>query len=144
MICRADFEQLFPVSFPAENRSDTETFNYGPSAACIARWEDDGGAISVSPASDEPHATRRAEIAIPVSDLTRAGFESVARQVGATYGAALGLIATCDQIWRSENAISTAPLTKQEMCDSPLLHDLISDHQHQRRDRKIDHHTHAI
>lgn len=40
MICKADFEDLFPEIFlPRDIGGSTAE----PSAACLARWEDDGG-----------------------------------------------------------------------------------------------------
>lgn len=47
MLCKADFEQLFPKSFAAEHRPVQSSYAQAatsvPSAKCIARWEDDGG-----------------------------------------------------------------------------------------------------
>ncbi len=40
MICDADFEELFPTIF---RRGPHAANNLGPSADCVARWEDDGG-----------------------------------------------------------------------------------------------------
>ena len=39
MICKADFEELFPETFPA--RHDERAGQ--PNPDCLARWEDDGG-----------------------------------------------------------------------------------------------------
>jgi len=40
MICKADFEELFPELF---RPSATVSSVAEPSAKCLARWEDDGG-----------------------------------------------------------------------------------------------------
>ncbi len=40
MICKADFEELFPELF---RPSDMVKSVAEPSAKCLARWEDDGG-----------------------------------------------------------------------------------------------------
>ncbi|TCO68705.1 hypothetical protein [Rhodovulum euryhalinum] len=40
MICKADFEELFPDLFGPK---DIEPLAATPSARCLARWEDDGG-----------------------------------------------------------------------------------------------------
>lgn len=40
MICKADFEELFPDLF---RPTDIEPSAAKPSAKCLARWEDDGG-----------------------------------------------------------------------------------------------------
>ncbi len=41
MICKADFEELFPECFASQIQIRHEAA--APSQACIARWEDDGG-----------------------------------------------------------------------------------------------------
>ena len=46
MLCKADFEELFPELFPRENQA---TLSPAPSADCVARWEDDGGTVAPSP-----------------------------------------------------------------------------------------------
>lgn len=43
MICKADFEELFPDLFQPEPAPATHQTAKPPSTACIARWEDDGG-----------------------------------------------------------------------------------------------------
>lgn len=40
MICKADFEELFPDLF---RPTDIEPSAAKPSARCLERWEDDGG-----------------------------------------------------------------------------------------------------
>ncbi|PVA08247.1 hypothetical protein [Thalassorhabdomicrobium marinisediminis] len=42
MLSKADFEDLLPDVFPTSSAED-------PNAACIARWEDDGGQPERSP-----------------------------------------------------------------------------------------------
>lgn len=42
MLCKADFEELFPELFEQPRRTPAL-----PSADCVARWEDDGGAPAV-------------------------------------------------------------------------------------------------
>lgn len=98
MLCKADFEQLFPESFAPEQMIETETFDLGPSAACIARWEDDGGLTLAEFASDQPPARTSSRLAIAMSDPTRAGLAFVATSAAATYGVAWSLLATYDQM----------------------------------------------
>ena len=43
MICRADFEELFPEMFQPRHRPTAIDVADAPSPACIARWVDDGG-----------------------------------------------------------------------------------------------------
>jgi len=42
MLCKADFEELFPELFKQNPRAAAQ-----PSVDCVARWEDDGGAPAV-------------------------------------------------------------------------------------------------
>ncbi|MEQ5827854.1 hypothetical protein ACGYKB_10990 [Sulfitobacter sp. 916] len=49
MLCKADFEELFP-----ELRRVKKEETPGPSMECVSRWEDDGGApVSVRPPGRE-------------------------------------------------------------------------------------------
>ncbi len=54
MICRADFEELFPEIFQPRHRPAAINVADAPSPACVARWEDDGGRA--------PIRTRRQEM----------------------------------------------------------------------------------
>ena len=45
MVCKADFEELFPEVFKPEGRDAERTAPAGARPACIARWEDEGGAL---------------------------------------------------------------------------------------------------
>ena len=54
MICKADFEELFPELF---RPSDIVKSVAEPSARCLARWEDDGGrttSANIIPAATPP------------------------------------------------------------------------------------------
>ncbi len=48
MICKADFEELFPALFQPEPVLAPCPKAQGPSSECIARWNDDGGRQAVS------------------------------------------------------------------------------------------------
>ncbi len=52
MICKADFEELFPELF---RPSDMERSVAEPSAKCLARWEDDGGRTTSTNIIPLPH-----------------------------------------------------------------------------------------
>ena len=52
MICKADFEELFPELF---RPSDMERSVAEPSAKCLARWEDDGGRTTSANVIPLPH-----------------------------------------------------------------------------------------
>lgn len=43
MICKADFEELFPKTFKPDQRPVAGKAAGDPGPSCIARWEDDGG-----------------------------------------------------------------------------------------------------
>lgn len=62
MHCKTDLEQLFAGSSTRERKIETVTFDPGPSAACIARWEDDGGRTLDAFATDAPFARVAATI----------------------------------------------------------------------------------
>ena len=45
MICKADFEELFPEIFAPESRNGPKTTALQPNAECLVRWEDGGGRL---------------------------------------------------------------------------------------------------
>lgn len=49
MICKADFEELFPTIFPTKPKAAPAAKMAAPSAACIDRWESDGGRVLPKP-----------------------------------------------------------------------------------------------
>lgn len=59
MICRADFEELFPECFASDTPKRGETKPVGPSDTCMARWEDDGGRIAQGLVSSKAANLRR-------------------------------------------------------------------------------------
>ena len=67
MICKADFEELFPELF---RPSDMERSVAEPSAKCLARWEDDGG--RTTSANVIPLSRRR-----PIQEARRGSFFAV-------------------------------------------------------------------
>ncbi|SEN99523.1 hypothetical protein SAMN05216227_10382 [Pseudorhodobacter antarcticus] len=49
MICKADFEELFPEIFGSEPRLSPKPKVHQPSVECLGRWEDDGGDLGAAP-----------------------------------------------------------------------------------------------
>lgn len=70
MLCKADFEELFPELF---RPSDMVSSVAEPSAKCLARWEDDGG--RTTSASVIPLPQRR-----PIQEARRGSFFEVRRR----------------------------------------------------------------
>lgn len=60
MICDADFEELFPALFQPEPVRAARPKAQGPSAGCIARWDDDGGRQAASVWGAKLQVLRRA------------------------------------------------------------------------------------
>ncbi|KAA8606069.1 hypothetical protein AL036_16185 [Salipiger aestuarii] len=70
MICKADFEELFPDLLGPKVRRPSAA---GPSAECVARWEDDGG--RTTSANIIPLPRRR-----PIQEARRGSFFEVRRR----------------------------------------------------------------
>ncbi len=49
MICKADFEELFPTTFPQKHSSERSKVTPKSGAAHTARREDDGGKVRSAP-----------------------------------------------------------------------------------------------
>lgn len=73
MICKADFEDLFPEMFRPR---DNETSAAEPSAECVTRWEDDGGRGAPVAPTRQPDAScsRRPCLAHPAVFTVTMGF----------------------------------------------------------------------
>ncbi|SMC95513.1 hypothetical protein SAMN06295998_1137 [Primorskyibacter flagellatus] len=90
MICKADFEELFPDLFKPEPVAETRqtanpaTLVTSPSAGCFARWEDDGG-------QEVPAKLRRRAVSSArpqYAGVSRPGPLDLAMPVTAAYAAA--------------------------------------------------------
>lgn len=94
MISKADFAELFPPVTPRTCR-DTPA---GPSDACVARWEDDGGAISPARLHHEKRPPRSAHYGFRGWCPKRAGIAAAMMPAMATYGATSAMLALYGQI----------------------------------------------
>lgn len=50
MICKADFEELFPEIFPTESHNGRKEKVQRSNLDCLVRWEDDSDRLSAAPA----------------------------------------------------------------------------------------------
>jgi hypothetical protein len=102
MICKADFDELFPCARQqAPSAGETQAPEQkltqkpaSPSAACLARWEDDGGADDGVPGRIRPKARRPVSRAAVRSDPMEAGFMLASMPAVAAYGAAMTMLAS--------------------------------------------------
>lgn len=88
MLCKADFEELFPDLFKPIRHPVEGTTADAPSAACIARWEDDGGRHCSQLHRREAPVVRPANDGNPVPDLMRTSLAFAPFPAAAAYGAA--------------------------------------------------------
>lgn len=94
MICKADFEELFPATFKPKLRSSTVLALPEPAPACIARWEDDGGRttpVTVRPGLRSVHPSHYgSRMAAPA----RTGIAVSMFPAMAAYGATAAMLST--------------------------------------------------
>lgn len=90
MLCRADFEELFPDLFKPELEPvpAVRQIAKSPSAECIARWEDDGGLHAPLAPQDRTASARRPAFGYDVERMATAGAMAATAPVVATYAAA--------------------------------------------------------
>lgn len=98
MICKADFEELFPTMTKAKRRGAFPYSAGSPSKkACIDRWEDDGGRTLRIP-QQRRRTGAVAQLAKPddgtTPDLAEAGMALAMIPAVAVYGAASAVLAT--------------------------------------------------
>jgi hypothetical protein len=65
MICKADFEELFPHLFTVAQRTHPKTIVKRPNEACLRRWEDDGGHPGTASYPREPENSRQTLDSLP-------------------------------------------------------------------------------
>ncbi len=87
MICKADFEELFPETFRSHQRPLAGRTVGNPSPACLARWEDDGGRPSRQLPRCGVLVDRRANDGYPVPDPMRTSLALATMPAAAVYGA---------------------------------------------------------
>ena len=87
MICKADFDELFPDLFQAEPAPALHRMAKLPSAECIARWEDDGGLPLPANRTRPATSDRRSQYGVDVSALARAGAVAAMMPAATAYAA---------------------------------------------------------
>ena len=88
MICKADFEDLFPHLFKPEPTLPARKKAKTPSASCIARWEDDGGRSKPATRSSLVASGRRSQFGSDMRDFARAANSVATMPAAAVYAAA--------------------------------------------------------
>lgn len=88
MICKADFDEIFPETLPPARRAVEPKAAAGPGPAAIARWEDDGGALRRPLPRREARVPRTARDSYPVADPMWRNVALVTTLATASYGAA--------------------------------------------------------
>ena len=97
MLCKADFEEIFPELFEPNQRPLSETPVETSSPACIARWEDDGGRPNEMRCRDAT-AFHAAGDGGAVPDPMSTRFALAMMPVAAAYGAAWVMLASLDRM----------------------------------------------
>lgn len=88
MICKADFEELFPDLFQPEPNPDTPRMAKPANARCIARWEDDGGRSLPARQRGRMEFGRISQRGSNIPELARAGAMGATMPVAAALAAA--------------------------------------------------------
>ena len=68
MICKADFDELFPNLFAEDSRTRPQTIAKGPNDTSLRRWEDDGGHPGSASQPREPKNSRQTLDNLPRSE----------------------------------------------------------------------------
>ncbi len=87
MICKSDFEDLFPEIFQ-------------PDETCIARWEDDGGRTKRVPQVGPTSGSVQTSLGDSGHQPARAGEVFTTMPAAAAYGAAWVMLTTYDHLTR--------------------------------------------
>lgn len=96
MICDADFEELFPDLFQPEPAPGMQPIAKGPSAECIARWEDDGGLPGAPRERTAP--VRSPVFAYDMDGFSRAGAIAAVAPANAAYAAIRTMFSAYDEM----------------------------------------------
>lgn len=98
MLCKADFEEIFPKLFKPNQRPLAETPAAANSPACIARWEDDGGRLSDKMRRRDAPVFQTAGDGYAVPDPISTSFALATIPVAAAYGTAWTMLSSFDQM----------------------------------------------
>ncbi|MBT52721.1 MAG: hypothetical protein CMF72_04845 [Mameliella sp.] len=96
MICNADFDDLFPALFQPEHVPAVQPTAKAPSAACIARWEDDGGRHLPTAPQVRAAPPRRPAFGSDIERMVMAGAIAATAPAVATYAAASAMLSAYD------------------------------------------------
>ncbi len=100
MLCKADFEELFPETFKLNQCHVAPIVAGDPGPACLARWEDDGGRPSGQPRRRDAPVVRPARHGYAVSDPMMTGLALATMPAAAAYGAAWTMLSGFGQTTR--------------------------------------------
>lgn len=109
MICKADFEELFPHLFQPEPAPVARKMARPASAECLARWENEGGATLPAIGQGRAAASRGSRYGSDMSALARmpalarAGAMAATMPAAAAYSAALSMLSAYGQMTRDRH-----------------------------------------
>lgn len=98
MICKADFEDLFPDQFRPEPAPVTYQSAKSAAAECIARWEDDGGRSLPAPRRARTASARIAQHGSDMPAFARAGAMAATMPVAAAYASAWTMLSAFGRV----------------------------------------------
>ncbi len=101
MLCNADFDEIFASAQQRADHMRPAASFPSPGAACLARWEDDGGRTLPHLSRGKAHAARRDRGQISASHPMRVGMALATMPAAAAYGAAWTMLSTYDRMTRS-------------------------------------------
>lgn len=100
MICKADFQDLFPETFPADPEADAKPAARPPNRPGLARWEDEGGRLAPASASDPVGRLRSPQGDGLWSDPRTLAPQGSAASSYAAFGAYWAILAKSGFAWR--------------------------------------------
>lgn len=101
MLCKADFDEIFSSGQERTDAARPESGPASPGAACLARWEDDGGSVLPNPSRGRARVARRDHRPLPVTHPMGTGMALATMPAAAAYGAAWTMLSTYHQMTRS-------------------------------------------
>ncbi len=97
MLCKADFDELFPNMFDPGQRPLAALSSAAPDIACITRWEDDGGRTLAIQPRPMAVAAKARHYGYNPRDPGQTGLILAMMPVTAAVGAAYAMIAAWDR-----------------------------------------------